>query len=350
MPFITDKLAANAEAVRQEKYNKQANRTSRFLFEPQKVMSLLRSRIVGQDAILDSIEDLLITVKADFGSKQNPLGVCLLLGPTGVGKTETVKVIAEAILGDAANICRIDMNTLAQGHYSAAITGAPPGYVGSKEGQTLFNIEAIQGSFSSPGIVLFDEIEKANRDVVRALLNILDTGKLRLSSGTKSIDFSNALIFMTSNIGAKAYSEELARYQSGWRRWLGLEPTQKATIIAQALSDHFDPEFINRIDRQLHFNTLNDHWFAALVDVEIIKLNQRLTKLNVSVSLESSVYAFLKLTYDNKYGARDVNRKIRTLIEPKLARALIDNKEKQRFIVKIENSSVIATPLYQENA
>src|SRR5690606_32324507 len=124
----------------------------------------------------------------------------LLLGPTGVGKTEVVRLIAEAIHGQPDAFCRIDMNTLAQEHYAAALTGAPPGYVGSKEGTTLFDAEAIAGTFSRPGIVLFDELEKASTEVLRSLLNVLDSGRLTLSGGGRTLDFRNCLIFMTSNV------------------------------------------------------------------------------------------------------------------------------------------------------
>ncbi|MGE8542323.1 MAG: AAA family ATPase, partial [Acinetobacter sp.] len=144
----------------------------RFHFEPAAVMQALKQRIIGQDAALNEIEKMLHVVKADFSSPERPLSVTLMLGPTGVGKTETVRLIAEAIYGRADAFCRIDMNTLAQEHYAAAITGAPPGYVGSKEGHSLFDETAIAGSHTRPGIVLFDELEKASIEVLRGLMNV----------------------------------------------------------------------------------------------------------------------------------------------------------------------------------
>src|SRR5690606_3137853 len=128
----------------------------RFHFEPKQVMQLLHDRIIGQNAALQEIEKMLHVVKADFSSPERPLSVTLMLGPTGVGKTETVRLISEAIYARPDAFCRIDMNTLAQEHYAAAITGAPPGYVGSKEGHSLFDETAIAGSHTRPGIVLFD--------------------------------------------------------------------------------------------------------------------------------------------------------------------------------------------------
>ena len=150
----------------------------RFHFEPNKVMELLRSQIIGQDHALNEIEKMLHVVKADFSSPERPLAVTLMLGPTGVGKTETVRLIAQAIYGQPDAFCRIDMNTLAQEHYAAALTGAPPGYVGSKEGHSLFDETAINGSHTRPGIMLFDELEKASPEVIRGLMNVLDTVKI----------------------------------------------------------------------------------------------------------------------------------------------------------------------------
>lgn len=335
MPFINDKLAANQEQVDRAKYEKQISRKSRFHFEPKQVMELLRARIVGQESVLASMEDMLFHVKADFGVDKRPLSVNFLLGPTGVGKTETVRMLAEGILGGANKLCRIDMNTLAQEHYAAALTGAPPGYVGSKEGHTLFDAETIAGSFSVPGIVLFDEIEKASTEVIRALLNVLDTGRLVLSAGTKEIDFSNAMIFMTSNVGAtelRAYRESL---RSGWRSWLGLgfgqRPKRENDILKRALQKHFDPEFLNRIDRMLSFDYLNEKWLDKILDVELEKLNTRLRRKNANLSLSKSAREKLYSYYDEEYGARNLSQQLRVKLEPLLARAMLEELEADHF-------------------
>ena len=153
MPFVNDLIEHNREHLGRGEVP-MARLQSRFLFEPDTVMALLRTRIVGQDAALEAVEALLKVVKADIGDRERPLAVNLFMGPTGVGKTELVRLLALAIHGRADAFCRIDMQTLAQEHYAAALTGAPPGYVGSKEGATLFDVEAIQGSFGRPGIVL----------------------------------------------------------------------------------------------------------------------------------------------------------------------------------------------------
>lgn len=221
MPFANDLIDSNRERLDEQGV---ARLQSRFLFEPAAVMALLRSRIVGQDAVLAQVEAMLKVVKVDIGERERPLAVNLFMGPTGVGKTEIVRLLAQAIHGRADAMCRIDMHTLAQEHYAAALTGAPPGYVGSKEGTTLFDGEAIAGSFGRPGIVLFDELEKASPEVLRSLLGILEHGRLTLTAGSRTLDFRNSLIFMTSNVGAQQAQRYRERFGRGWRRWLGLAP------------------------------------------------------------------------------------------------------------------------------
>jgi ATP-dependent Clp protease ATP-binding subunit ClpA len=332
MPFINDKLSANQEQLDRAHYAKQLARSSRFQFEPEQVMAQLRARIVGQDAVLESMADMLYHVKADFGGESRPLSVNLFLGPTGVGKTETVRILAESILGGADKLCRIDMNTLAQEHYAAALTGAPPGYVGSKEGHTLFNIEAIQGSFSQPGIVLFDEIEKASTEVIRTLLNVLDTGRLVLSAGTKEINFTNAMIFMTSNVGAKDIQLLRESHRFGWRS-LFKRKSKEDAILKRALQTKFDPEFLNRIDRILSFNHLSDKWLDKILDVEITKLNDRLRRKHARLILDNSAREQFYHYYDPQYGARNLSRQLRVKLEPLLARAMIEAKDEELFEV-----------------
>lgn len=341
MPFINDKLSANQAQLDRANYDKQRSRTSRFLFEPDKVMSLLRARIVGQDAVLASMEDMLYHIKADFVGDTRPLSVNLFLGPTGVGKTETVRILAESILGGADKLCRIDMNTLAQEHYAAALTGAPPGYVGSKEGHTLFNIEAIQGSFSQPGIVLFDEIEKASTEVIRALLNVLDSGRLVLSAGTKEINFNNAMIFMTSNVGAKEIHAFRESHRSGWRSWLRLKTKQEDALLKRALHKKFDPEFLNRIDRILSFDHLNDQWLDKILDIEITKLNDRLRRKHARLVLDNTAREQLYHYYDQQYGARNLSQQLRVKLEPLLARALLDTQDAELFEVSFVDNRFI---------
>lgn len=318
----------------------------RFHFEPEAVMQKLRERIIGQDAALNEIEKMLSVVKADFSSPDRPLSVTLMLGPTGVGKTETVRLIAEAIYGRPNAFCRIDMNTLAQEHYAAAITGAPPGYVGSKEGNSLFDETAIAGSHTRPGIMLFDELEKASTEVIRGLMNVLDTGRLTLTAGTKTIDFRNCMIFMTSNVGAQAAQQYLDKLNFLPKKMQDLclkrVPTQ--TIIEKVMQRKFDPEFLNRIDRTLHYLPVQDDALPKLVDIELEKLNLRLQHQKRSVTLTATAKAHFYQGHDIRYGARHLGRKMRTELEPILALYFLTHPEHMSLTLDAQNGALcIAT-------
>ncbi|MGJ8633679.1 MAG: AAA family ATPase, partial [Luteolibacter sp.] len=253
-----------------------------------------------------------------------PLAVFLFLGSTGVGKTETVRVLSEAILGSVDELCRIDMNTLAQEHYAAAITGAPPGYVGSKENHSLFDFEKVEGSYGKPGIVLFDEIEKADKQVARTLLNVLDSGVLELSSGNRRLSFANAMIFMTSNEGAGELQRYREKFDTGWRKWVGkkLSKVKEREILNRALRAKFDPEFLNRIDRVVHFEPLGESFLDQILEVELEMLEKRLSKFQVGLEVDEAAREFLTQGHDTRYGARHLRRRIRQHLEPKLARVL----------------------------
>ena len=301
----------------------------RFHFEPHQVMQKLRERIIGQDAALNEIEKMLHVVKADFSSPERPLSVTLMLGPTGVGKTETVRLISEAIYGRPDAFCRIDMNTLAQEHYAAALTGAPPGYVGSKEGHSLFDETAIAGSHTRPGIMLFDELEKASNEVLRGLMNVLDTGRLTLTAGTKTIDFRNCMIFMTSNVGAQAAQQYLDKLNFLPKKMqdVCLKRVPTKTIIEKVMQRKFDPEFLNRIDRTLHYAPVQDDALPRLVEIELAKLNQRLQHQKRQVQLTDAAKAYFYQEHDIRYGARHLGRKLRTELEPVLALYFLQHPE-----------------------
>lgn len=338
MPYINDRLEgqalesrsretdSNPETVPQKTSMRMGQ--SRFLFDYRAVMAQLRARILGQPQVLDSLERTLKLVQADIGDQHRPLSVTLLMGATGVGKTETVRVLAEALNGSPDTYCRIDMNTLAQDHYAAAITGAPPGYVGSKEGHSLIDVEQVQGSFSRPGIVLFDEVEKAGPEVLRALLNVMDRGQLRLTSGNKSIDFCNALVFMTSNLGARELAREQRRWERGWRRFVaagsGFRRRGARRVVDCALERSFDPEFINRIDQVLLYNPIDSQWIEGLVELSLARLNRSLAAKGWHLVLAAEVVARLQgQVYDPAFGARSVRRGFRAQIETAVADYLL---------------------------
>ncbi|WP_321350121.1 AAA family ATPase [Halopseudomonas oceani] len=322
MPFINDLLAENQQHNEQQAPRTRAH-ASRFLFEPLRVMQLLQQRIIGQDDALAEISDSLAVVKAELGDPRKPLGVFLLLGPTGVGKTETVRLLAEAIHGRADALCRIDMNTLAQEHYAASLTGAPPGYVGSKEGTTLFDREAIEGSFGRPGLVLFDELEKASDPVIRALMNIFDNGQLRLSAGNSTLDFRNSLIFLTSNLGASSVQQ----LEQGWARLLPprWRSSLQQRVQRRALQQRFDPEFLNRLDHRIRYRSLHSSQLQHLVELALAQLNQRLARHQVQLALDAELRDWLAARgHDHRFGARAMARSFRHHLEPVVARALLN--------------------------
>src|SRR5690606_12233141 len=318
----------------------------RFHFEPSSVMLLLRERIIGQDAALNEIEKMLHVVKADFSSPDRPLSVTLMLGPTGVGKTETVRLIAEAIYGRPDAFCRIDMNTLAQEHYAAALTGAPPGYVGSKEGHSLFDETAIAGSNTRPGIMLFDELEKASIEVIRSLMNVLDTGKLTLTSGTKTIDFRNCMIFMTSNVGAQAAQQYLDKLNFLPKKMqdICLKKIPTKTIIEKVMFKKFDPELLNRIDRTLHYQAVQENALPKLVEIELEKLNQRLQHQKRAVIFTDAAKPAIYKNHDIRFVARHLARRMRTELEPILAIYFLNYPEKAQLTVNVDAGQLMIQP------
>ncbi|SIR31037.1 C-terminal, D2-small domain-containing protein, of ClpB protein [Paracoccus thiocyanatus] len=344
MPFMTDRL----QAVQRENQLKSAladentaaishanGKTgasflnSRFSFDMGVVERELRASIIGQDDAIAEVLEILKVVRADIGDPRKPLASLLFCGPTGVGKTETVRTIARALYGDADAMCRIDMNTLAQEHYAASFTGAPPGYVGSKEGTTILDQEKIEGTRNLPGIVLFDELEKASNEVVLALLNVFDNGILTVASGERTFSFRNAIIFMSSNLGAR----ELMELQEGRPGLLALlkgqggkdRRTRAQDIVMKCLLDRFPPEFVNRIDHVDTFNWIGRETVPRLVEVELERLNRRLRKHDVSLAISDALRDFLsEQGYDKRFGARGLRRAMRRHLEFPLATYLLE--------------------------
>lgn len=305
-----------------------------FPFDHRVVLARLRERIIGQDEALEHIESALAIVQAGISDKDRPLYAALFLGPTGVGKTEVIRVLSQALCGDVEAACRVDMNTLAQEHYSAALVGAPPGYVGSREESTLLDKDKIEGSFSRPGLVLFDEVEKASDAVIQTLMNILDNGLLQLASGTRAIDFRNTLVFMTSNIGGREihdYAQNRPRFLMRKLAYL-LDPRHLGAddsailswIIDTELHRRFRPEFLNRFDDVIVFNWLDAGALSKILDIAVADLNRRLAHSNVTVRLSPHVQEFiLERGFDRRFGARFLRRTVRSHVENPLAKLII---------------------------
>ncbi len=300
---------------------------TRFRFDVDKVMALLRMRIAGQEETLNAMRDMLNLVRADITDPLRPLYIALFLGPTGVGKTEVVRILAEGIHGSPDAVCRVDMNTLTQDHYAASLTGAPPGYVGSKEGITLLDKEKIEGSYSAPGIVLLDEVEKASDTVIQTLLNVFDNGVMTVASGQQTINFRNSMIFMTSNIGSNELQVELKSRLARKPEDPNGGPNslkENFDVIRDRLEDAFRPEFLNRIDEIISFNWLTPKTLDDIIAIELGKLNRRVARFHYEVRIDNATLSLIRRKgYDPSYGARAIKRAIRRYVEVPLSAYLI---------------------------
>ncbi|MEF2889874.1 MAG: ATP-dependent chaperone ClpB [Turicibacter sanguinis] len=277
--------------------------------EREKLLNLkedLRRRVMGQDAAIDLVGDAIIRARARIKDPHRPIGSFLFLGPTGVGKTEIAKALAEFLFDSEEHIVRIDMSEYMEKHAVSRLVGAPPGYVGYEEGGQL--TEAVRRKPYS--IVLLDEIEKAHPDVFNILLQILDDGRITDSQG-RTVDFKNTIIIMTSNIGSHILLENP-----------DFEQAQEQVL--DVLREYFKPELLNRIDEIITFNPLSSSIIYQIVDKFIAQLNARLTEQRIHVVLTDAAHEYVASAgFDSVYGARPLKRFIQRTIETKLARALI---------------------------
>ena len=276
--------------------------------ERQKLIHLkeeLEKRVVGQDEALELVCDAILRSKAQIQDENRPIGSFMFLGPTGVGKTEVAKALAEQLFDDERHIVRIDMSEYMEKHSVARLIGAPPGYVGYEEGGQL--TEAVRRNPYS--IVLFDEIEKAHPDVFNVLLQILDDGRITDSKGV-TVDFKNTIIILTSNLGSQ-YAFEKDNYDK----------------YMDEVKRHFKPEFINRIDEIIVFNSLDDESFIKIAHKFIDQLVHRLSLRDIKLNVSDDVYRQIaKMGVDPVYGARPMKRYIQRQIETRIAKAIIASK------------------------
>jgi ATP-dependent Clp protease ATP-binding subunit ClpA len=293
----------------------------------------LRHSIIGQDQALDELSRALMFAQAGIGEPDKPLAVLMFLGPTGVGKTETVKVLARAIHSRSDAYCRIDMSGLAEPHYAASLAGSPPGYIGSEQSATLLDALRIEGAPGYPGILLLDEIEKAHPIVRQTLLQIFDNARLRLANAATEIRFSNTIIVMTSNVGSDAL-KDVARLREGGAQPPGSPPEEapswdeiRRQVAQSALESSFPPEFLNRIDATVVFRWLDRGDLARIIDLQIAALNDTLAaRHGVRLQLDKSATDLLAdRGFDPKYGARQLKRELRRYLYEPLAHLLLED-------------------------
>jgi len=283
--------------------------------EMQKLVEMedrLRQRVIGQDAALTVVANAIRRSRAGLSDPKRPIGSFIFLGPTGVGKTETARALAEFLFDDESAMVRIDMSEYMEKHAVARLIGAPPGYVGYDEGGQL--TEAVRRR--PYAVILFDELEKAHADVFNVLLQVLDDGRLTDSKG-RTVDFKNTVLIMTSNLGATQLTTAWAEGEEGFA-----EATERVMAI---LREHFRPEFLNRIDDVVVFHPLGEEQLTHIIDLRLAELTAVLADRKITLSLTPDARKFIfKSGYDRAYGARPLKRAIQRLVQDPLAIKILD--------------------------
>jgi ATP-dependent Clp protease ATP-binding subunit ClpB len=290
--------------------------------EMQKLVTMedkLRTRVIGQDEALLAVANAVRRARAGLQDPNRPIGSFIFLGPTGVGKTETAKALAEFMFDDERALVRLDMSEYMEKHAVARMIGAPPGYVGYDEGGQL--TEAVRRRPYS--VVLFDEIEKAHPDVFNVLLQILDDGRLTDSKG-RVVDFKNTVLIMTSNLGSREIMNS------------ALVDTPIKEMITDVLRNHFKPEFLNRIDDIVIFGQLEKSEIERIIEVQLEKLRKNLAERGISIVLEDSAKALLATEgYDPTFGARPLKRAIQSHVQNPLAIKLLNGEIKSGSTIRV---------------
>jgi ATP-dependent Clp protease ATP-binding subunit ClpB len=300
--------------------------------EMQKLLHLgeeLHERVIGQDEAVQAVADAVVRARSGLKDPNRPIGSFLFLGPTGVGKTELARALAETLFDDERAMVRIDMSEYQERHTVARLIGAPPGYIGFEEGGQL--TEAVRRRPYC--VLLFDEIEKAHHDVFNVLLQLLDDGRLTDSQG-RTVDFKNTIVIMTSNLGSHRILESAAVYGGDQ------EAADKLRdAVMEEVRKHFRPEFLNRIDEVIVFHALTEPQLKKIVDIQLARLRERLAERKITLELTDAARTHLVRTgYDPAYGARPLKRVIQKEVETELAKLLIGGKVRDGQTVVVDSA------------
>ena len=304
-----------------------------------KLESILSSKVIGQDEAITSISKSIRRNRVGIKEVNKPIGSFIFIGSTGVGKTFLAKSIADILFGDPEKIIRVDMSEFMEKHNVSKLIGSPPGYVGYDEGGQL--TEKVKNNPFS--VILFDEIEKAHKDVFNILLQILDEGHLTDSFGRK-VNFTNTIIIMTSNIGAKRVSEFGGGVGFSTSSSEQQKYEVKKTMIQKSLKQQFNPEFLNRIDDVILFNSLDDETLKKIITIEMGKLNSRLIDKNYKITFDKTVInKIFDLNNQEEYGARPLKRIIQNLCEDFLSEEILKGNivENQPYTIKYKNDELV---------
>ncbi|MGN0505652.1 MAG: AAA family ATPase, partial [Lachnospiraceae bacterium] len=273
----------------------------------------LHRRVIGQDEAVQKVADAILRSKAGIKDPTKPIGSFLFLGPTGVGKTELAKSLAEALFDNEQNMVRIDMSEYMEKYSVSRLIGAPPGYVGYEEGGQL--TEAVRRKPYS--VVLFDEIEKAHPDVFNVMLQILDDGRVTDSQG-RTVDFKNTILIMTSNIGSQYLLDGIQ--EDGTIR------PENEELVMQELRGHFRPEFLNRLDEIIQFKPLSRENISGIIELLLADLNKRLADKEIRIRMTDAAKDLaIAEAYDPAYGARPLKRYLQKTVETISARLILSD-------------------------
>jgi len=283
----------------------------------------LRKRVVGQDDALVAVANAVRRARAGLQDPNRPLGSFLFLGPTGVGKTELTKALAEFIFDDENALLRVDMSEYMEKHAVSRLVGAPPGYVGYDEGGSL--TEAVRRRPYQ--VILFDEVEKAHPDVFNILLQVLDDGRLTDGQG-RTVDFKNTLIILTSNLGGDVLANNAAD---------GKDSNAVREQVMEKVRAAFRPEFLNRLDEIILFHRLSLDEMGAIVSIQLAYLENRLAERNITLELSEKAKKYLaEKGFDPIYGARPLKRIIQKELQDKLASEVLSGKISDGSRVKVD--------------